>query len=139
MPTTARSIRTMICTTAKSTDVNSRRTTRPIRSKTSGGEAGPSAAGSAHVVTGLAIALVLSRSWSPRSGSGGLGGCGLDALGGRAGSPFRGGPSGLEGPVEVRDQVVGVLEPDRGPEEPRGDPGRRELVVGQLAVGRRRR
>jgi len=46
----------MIWTTAKSTDVNSRMTTRPIRSKTSGGETG-AASLSAHVVTGLAIAV----------------------------------------------------------------------------------
>jgi hypothetical protein len=53
IPTSASNESAMIWTTAKSTEVNRRRTVRPIRSNTSG--VGGRAV-SAHVVTGLAIA-----------------------------------------------------------------------------------
>src|SRR4029078_4012676 len=57
----------MICVTAKSTEVNRRRTVRPIRSKTSGAGG---RADSAHVVTGLAIARSSGGSDGGRFGSG---------------------------------------------------------------------
>ena len=66
IPTTASSDRTMIWTTAKSTEVKRRRTVRPRRSKTSGAGG---RADSAHVVTGLAIGRSSGRSDGSRFGA----------------------------------------------------------------------
>src|SRR6476661_311486 len=102
----------MIWTTAKSTEVNRRRTARPIRSNTSG--AGGRAV-SAHVVTGLAIG------WSSEGSDGGR-------LGRRRAGRLRGGrPAGRVGcgpgrgqrPREVGDEVVEILEADRAAQESR--------------------
>src|SRR5215212_5609378 len=130
----------MIWTTAKSTEVNSRSTTRPIRSKTSG-DCGR--AESAHVVTGLAIAVVLSE-WeveSLRSDGRRLGRHRIDDGPGAAGGSIARSRSRVrrrECAVEVGDQVVGILETDRAPEQPRCDPGRRQGGVVELAMRRGR-
>src|SRR4029079_19616905 len=98
----------MIWVTAKSTDVNRRRTVRPIRSKTSGAGG---RADSTHVVTGLAVA---------RSSRGFGGGRRADARssggadGGRFGTGRRlGGRRALRRPGRARGCR------DRGLERPR--------------------
>ena len=125
----------MIWTTAKSTDVNRRSTVRPMRSNTSGFGG---RADSAHAVTGLAIAGSSGsdggRLGRRRRPPGGFGGWRV-AVAGRGRRLERGAQRG----IEVGDEVVEVLEPDRAAEQSRGDPGRDESVVIELAVGRRRR
>src|SRR5689334_17482665 len=116
----------MIWTTAKSTEVNRRRTVRPIRSKTSG-RGGRVV--SAHVVTGLAIARP-SGSDRSRLAGGGLGRCR------RASVDRRRSRRRAKRLVEVRDQVVEVLEPDGAPEEPGRDAGLGERRVVELSMRR---
>src|SRR3954451_16474247 len=45
----------------------------------------------------------------------------------------------LEGTSEVGEEVVCILTPYGEPQQSWGDPGGRELLVGELAVARRRR
>src|SRR5216110_1606606 len=139
MPTRASNDNAMIWTTAKSTEVNRRRTARPIRSKKSG--VGGRAV-SAHVVTGLAIGWSSERSDGGRFGR-------RRRLGApeRRGVRFRGrgrvgcacSPCRLQGAREVGDEIVEILEADRAAEQACGDAGRRKGVVVELSMGGRRR
>ena len=131
----------MIWTTAKSTEVNKRRTARPIRSNTSG--VGGRAV-SAHGVAGLAIGRSSGtvRRGSVRGFGGGAGRSNGRRVAGGAGCGRwgeRNGPGGLERLSEVGHEVVEILEPDRAAEQAGRDPGGGERGVVELAVGRRGR
>src|SRR5688500_9320266 len=119
MPTTASSERTMIWVTAKLTEVSSRHTAQPSRASGSGLlEAIPGARVAARFAIGSALD---GRRRAPRSGC------------------RRRGARGCKPRLEVRDEVVEILESHGAAQEAGGDAARREGGFVELTVGRRRR